>query len=348
MTEMFRIALTADFYTDGEPAFPDFDLSVLDTAPGIKYAPFAEHAEEIHPEQIADANGVIVLTPHVTQQSLLNSDNLLAISRFGVGYDGVDVAACTDADVALLITSGAVDRPVAEATIGWMIALSHHMQIKDRLVREGRWDDRKHYMGSELRDRTLGLIGFGGIARELVKLLSTFGMQETLVFDPYIDATTATELGVKQVELDELLTRSDFVSLHCPLNDSTKDLIGEREISLMKATAFLINTARGGIINEDALFEALTKNTIAGAALDCFSEEPFTSLERFEGLENILLAPHSIAWTHELFRDIGNTACQSLIDLALGRRPSGIVNPEVFDRPCFQEKWKRLTLSNTP
>jgi len=345
MNDLFRIALTGDFYKEGVATFPDFDLRLLDKFTGIEYSPFPTHDTEIQPEQIGDANGVIVLTPSVTRDSLSQSENLLAISRFGVGYDAVDVDACTENDVVLLITSGAVDRPVAEATVGWMISLSHHMQAKDRLVREKRWDHRSQYMGGELRDRTLGLVGFGGIARELLRLLSVFGMKETLIYDPVVDSTTAQSLGVIKVELDELLQQSDFVSLHCPLNDSTRNLIGARELSLMKPTSCLINTARGGIVDEPALIKALENNLISGAALDCFSEEPCSTPERFEGLENLILAPHSIAWTHEMFRDIGYQACQGLIDLAVGRGPAGVVNPEVFDRPSFQEKWSRLQIT---
>jgi phosphoglycerate dehydrogenase-like enzyme len=138
--------------------------------------------------------------------------------------------------------------------------------------------------------------------------------------------------------------QADFVSIHCPLNEQTRNLIGPRQLSLLKPTAYLINTARGGIIDEDALFDALSNNRIAGAALDCFASEPITAPPRWAGLDNVLLAPHAIAWTDELFRDIGRAACQGMIDLAQGRRPRGVVNPEVFDRPSFQQKWERLRL----
>jgi phosphoglycerate dehydrogenase-like enzyme len=299
---------------------------------------------ELAPEQLVGVHGVVVLTPRVTARSLANADDLLALSRFGVGYDSVDVAACTAADVALCIAVGAVDHSVAEATVGWMIALSHHMLAKDRMVRESRWSDRSQRMGSELRERTLGLIGFGGIGRAVTRMLSGFRMAPPLVFDPFLPPEVAAEHGARLVPLDELLAGSDFVSLHCPLNEKTRGLIGGRELALMKPTAFLLNTARGGIVDEDALFEALAAKRIAGAALDCFDVEPPPVPPRFAELDNVLLAPHAIAWTNELFRDIGRTACASLVELALGRRPRGVVNPEVFDRPSFQVKWRRLRL----
>lgn len=341
----FRVELTADFYdAAGQLKYADVGLDRLTSTRGIEVGQFAEHQPEIAAEQLAGVQGVLVLTPRVTAQSLSAAQDLLAVARFGVGYDSVDVAACTAADVVVCITAGAVDHSVAEATVGWMLALTHHVRTKDRLVRESRWNDRSRYMGSELRGRTLGLVGFGGIGRAVVRLLSGFGMQPPLVFDPFVSAAAVAEAGGRPVSLDELLSQSDFVSLHCPLNEQTRNLIGARELSLMQPTAYLLNTARGGIVDESALYAALAGRRIAGAALDCFAEEPPATPPRFADLENVLLAPHSIAWTNELFRDIGRMACQSLADLAQGRRPHGIVNPEVFGRPGFQEKWNRLRL----
>lgn len=341
--DSFRVALTADFYdAAGNTRYRDLGLSLFEPHPQIEVGRFAEHRAEIEPGQLAGVNGAIVLAPRVTKHSVSAADNLLAIGRFGVGYDSVDVAACTAADVLLYITAGAVDRSVAEATVGWMLALSHHLRAKDRLVREARWDDRSGYMGSELRERTLGVVGFGGIGRAVVKLLAGFGMQPPLVFDPFATAEALAEYGTKAVSLDELLAGSDYVSLHCPLNEQTRGLIGACQLARMKPTAYLINTARGGIVDEDALFDALSERRIAGAAIDCFVGEPLTAAPRIAKLDNVLLAPHCIAWTDELFRDIGRTACQGMIDLAAGRRPTGVVNPEVFEREGFLAKWRRL------
>ncbi len=339
----FRIALTADFYDSaGEPKFADLGLGLFDGNDGIQVTKFGEHRPEITSDQLADCAGVIVLTPRVTAASLTQSDDLLAIGRFGVGYDSVDVDACTKNDVLAMITTGAVDRPVAEATIGWMLALTHHMLTKDRLVRTGQWDDRTRYMGCELRDRTLGVIGLGGIGRTLVSLLQGFGMRQPIAFDPGVSADAFKELGVRCVSLDELLTTADFISIHCPLNEKTRGLIGAAEIARMRPAAYLLNTARGGIVNEDALFDALSNHRIAGAALDCFEVEPVTQPHRFGRLENVILAPHSIAWTAELFRDIGRTACQSMLDLSNGQRPVGVLNSELFGRESFRTKWSRI------
>ena len=340
----FRIALTNDFYdAEGRTKYRDIGLNLLESATDVTVERFGVHQPEIQPEQLVGVNGVIVLTPRVTAHSLSAADQLLGIGRFGVGFDNVDVAACTAADVALYITAGAVDHSVAEATVGWMLSLAHQSRTKDLLVRQARWNDRSQFMGRVLRNRTLGVIGFGGIGRALIRMLSGFGMQPPLVFDPFVAPEAIAEQGGKSVSLDELLSQSDFVSLHCPLNDQTRNLIGTRELGLMKPSACLINTARGGIVDESALYQALANHQIAGAAIDCFVGEPLLTPPRFAELDNVILAPHCIAWTDELFRDIGLSACQGMLDLAAKRRPRGVINPQVFDRPGFQEKWKRIT-----
>ena len=336
----FPVLMTGDFYgPDGSPKYRDMGLSVFAANPQIACKPFAEHRPEIGADQIGAAAGVIVLTPKVTAKSLANSKDLLAVGRFGVGYDTVDGPACTAADVLLFITPGAVNRPVAEATVGWMISLCHNVLIKDRLVHSANGTSGSKHMGRELRDRTLGVVGMGGIGKTVVELLRGFGMKQPLAFDPFLDEAGAQRAGVKAVSLETLLREADFVSVHCPLTDKTRNLIAAKEIAPDEAGAYLINTARGGIVVEDALFAALKERRIAGAALDCFEVEPVTKPHRFGELDNVIMAPHSIAWTDELFRDIGRAACQGMVDLSQGKKPMGVINAEVFDRKGFQEKW---------
>lgn len=338
------IALTADFYDDaGQPRFDDLGLDLLEDQNHLRITRFPQHQPLMTSDQLQGAFGALVLTPQVSAESIAGCEDLLIISRFGVGFDTVDVAACTDQDILVTITAGAVDRSMAEATIGWLIALTHQMLIKDRLVRTGDWDQRTSHNGCELRDRTLGIIGLGGIGQELVSMLATFGMKPPVAFDPFVPASVLSELGVRSVDLPELMQTADFVSIHCPLNEQTRGLVGAHELSLMKPDAYLLNTARGGIVDEEALYEALHQKHIAGAALDCFEGEPITSPSRFADLDNVILAPHSIAWTTEFFRDIGRTACRSLLDLSEGRRPHGVLNPQLFERDSFLSKWQRLT-----
>jgi phosphoglycerate dehydrogenase-like enzyme len=339
----FKVGLTADFYDPaGKPKFPDLGLSVLESCPGVQHYRLDRFEPQIAADQLRGAQGVVVLTPAVTVETLAEAENLLAIGRFGVGYDAVDVSACTAADVVAFITAGAVDHSVAEGTVAWMLALTHHLHTKDKLVRTGRWDDRAKYMGCELRERTFGAIGFGGIARATVTMLQSFNMKQPLAYDPFMDSATAERYGVRLVNLPELLSQADFVSVHCPLTPKTRGLIGPKELAMMKAGAYLINTARGGIVDEAALGEMLEQGKLAGAALDCFETEPLHQPHPLSHLENVIFAPHSIAWTHELFRDIGHAVCKGMVDLARGTQPQGVLNPEVFDRPSFQEKWARL------
>ncbi|MEO8270482.1 MAG: NAD(P)-dependent oxidoreductase [Aureliella sp.] len=346
MTKPFCIALTADFYDEaGAPRYVDFGLDTFDGHDGVEVSKFAEHRSEIGADQLSNCHASLVLTPRVTAKSLEGCEDLIAISRFGVGYDGVDVDACTANNVLVMTTPGAVDRPVAEATIGWMLALSHRMLQKDRLVRTGRWDDRSQYMGCELRDRTLGVVGLGGIGRELVQLLQGFGMRQPIAYDPFAPAEVLEELEVRPVGLEELLSTADFVSLHCPLNNETRGLIGAAQLQQMRPGACLLNLARGSIVDEEALYDALKSGHIAGAALDCFAIEPVITAPRLAELENVLLAPHCIAWTDEMFRDIGRTACKSLLDLSQGRRPHGMVNPKLLDTPAFARKLERIRSS---
>ena len=209
--QSFQVALTGDFLgPDGQPRYRDLGLDVFGSQPEIECRFFAEHRPEIEPDQLDGVQASIVLTPRVTARTVSRSEDLLAIARFGVGYDSVDVPACTAADVVVLIAKGAVDRPVAEATVGWMLALSHNVRQKDRLVREGRWGDRSGFMGCELRDRVLGVIGLGGIGKALIRLLEGFGMAQPLAFDPFVSPEDAARIGVRLVELDELLATCGF------------------------------------------------------------------------------------------------------------------------------------------
>jgi len=337
----FRIGLTADFFTpDGKPKFGEMGLDILEASSNVSYYGLGELEPQITADQANEADGLVVLTPAVTAETVTDCNRLLAIGRFGVGYDAVDVTACTNADVVVFITAGAVDRSVAEATVGWMLALTHRMRVKDALARTGKWDERSKHMGVELRDRVFGTIGFGGIARKTIDLLRGFGMKRPLVYDPFMEEAIILQHDCQAVDLPKLLASADFVSIHCPLTTETRGMIGHEELALMKPTSYLINTARGGIVDEAALVGALSLAQIAGAAIDCFETEPLRDVHPLSKFDNVILAPHSIAWTDEMFRDIGRMVCQGMVDLAEGRRPHGVLNPEVFERPGFVQKWE--------
>ncbi|MCI0590285.1 MAG: dehydrogenase [Gammaproteobacteria bacterium] len=339
----FRVGLTRDFLNErDELEFKDLGLSLLDASSRIEYEFLAERATVIRPEQVRDYDGIITFWPSYDRESFAGVDRLLGIALFGVGYDHVDVQACTDADVVLFNVAGAVDRPVAEAILTLMLSLSHHLFQKDRIARSGRWDDSIHWMGSELRDKVIGTIGLGGIARELCRLLTPFGVKQILVYDPLIPSEQARAVGSEVCSLERLLKSSDFVTINCPLNETTRNMIALRELSLMKPTAFLINTARGAIVNEQDLFRVLSERRIRGAGLDVFSQEPLPAGSLLLTLDNVIITPHALAWTDELFRDIGTMSCLGMSKLAHGEVPDHVVNKEVLRKTSFQRKLGRF------
>jgi phosphoglycerate dehydrogenase-like enzyme len=259
-----------------------------------------------------------------------------------VGYDMIDVEACTKHDVLLSITRDAVRRPVAEAILTVILALAKRVLQNDRLVREGRWEEQGRELGLGLRGRVLGTIGVGNIGAELVGLLRPLGLARLLAVDPYVSPGDAARLEVELTELDTLLSEADFVCVNCPLTEATRHLIGVDELRRMKPTAFLVNTARGPIVDEAALARALEERWIAGAALDVFEEEPLPADSPLIGLPNVILSPHSIAWTDELFALNGSGACENVLAVLRGEIPRHVVNRDVLERPGFKRKLSLL------
>jgi phosphoglycerate dehydrogenase-like enzyme len=335
---MFRVGLTRDFLTpQGALTYRDIGLDILDDADGLTYEFMKEYRSPVTADMLGGYDAVISLAPAYNAESFRGVGNLKAICRFGVGYDMVDLKSCTEAGVAVTITRGAVNYSVAEAVVTWMLALSHRLVEKNNLVRSGGWSQRSNYMGTELRGRTLGIIGIGGIGGRLVEMLGIFGMAAPLAFDPYADSARAAAMGVELVALDYLLQHADFISVNCPLTDETRNLVNESRLALVKKNAYIINTARGGIINEEALVSALNKGAFAGYATDVFATEPPPADHPFFTMENVLLAPHCIAWTHDMFSEIGRRACQQVVEVSQGKVPGDVVNKEVLD------KWQHYT-----
>jgi len=337
-----RVALSADFCdAQGHPVFPDIGLSLLDGHPGLAYEFLPEYEAEYLPGQLAGYDVLISLKPKVTAQSLAGISRLCAIGRCGVGYDNVDLQACTERGIAVFITPGGVVRPVAESIVLFVLALSHRLTIKDRLVRQGSWAESTRRLGREPRDRVVGTIGMGNIASEAVRLLRILDVRRFLAFDPYTTPERASQLGVELVSLEELLRASDYVLVNCPLTPQTRGLLGKEQFALMKPDAVLINTARGPIVQQAALIEALQSGQIAGAALDVFEQEPLSADSPLASMDNVILTSHSIAWTEELFRDMGRADCLGALAVYRGEAPGDIVNRDVLSHPLFLEKLAR-------
>lgn len=342
MADIFEVGFSADFVDrDGKPVFPGMDLSLLDSEPRIQHGFLAGMKPEYTPDQLEPYDVVISLKPRVSAASVEGLERLCAIGRCGVGYDNVDVAACTERDIAVYITPQGVVRPMASSIVLFVLALSHNLVRKDRLVRQGEWAASTRLFGREPRGRTVGTIGFGNIAREAVRLLRCFDVDRFLAADPFVSAEAAAALGVELTSLDGLLASSDYVLVNCPLNPSTRGLLGERELRLMRPDAVLINTARGPIVDEAALVRALRENWIRGAALDVFEQEPVNPDSPLLQMENVIVTSHSVGWTEELFRDMVRIDCEGAIALSRGDPPRDVVNREVLGRPGFQRKLNR-------
>lgn len=341
----FRVGLTHDFLSaDGSLALGDIGLELLKNNPKVEYEFLPNVGNELTPELVDQFDALLVLAPRVSARTLDGCQRLTLVARFGVGYDSVDVPACTRNHVLLSITPDGVRRPVAASALALLLAVSHKLLVKDRITRQGRWHEKLNFMGVGLTGRTLGLVGLGNIGREIFKLAAPLEMRH-LAYDPYASAEVAAFLGVELTELDDLLRRSDFVIICCALTAETHHLFEARRLALMKPSSFLINIARGPIVDQAALTDSLQNGRIAGAALDVFEKEPIDADDPLLSLENVLLAPHAICWTDELFRRNGLDACQSILDVAAGRVPKVVVNRDATDLPKMKVKLGRYSNS---
>lgn len=308
---MFQVGLTRDFLMpDGSLAFGDIGLDLLEQAPGVKHEFLAENTKELTADQVRDFDALLVLAPRVTGATLAGADRLTVLARFGVGYDTVDVDACTRNGILLTITPDGVRRPVATSVIAFVLALSHKLFVKDRLTRDARWGEKLAHMGVGLVGRVLGIVGFGNIGREVAKLAAPFDLR-VIAADPYVTREQAAAAGAELVDLDTLMRTADFVSVNCALTAETRHLIDARRLGLMKRTAFLINTARGPVVDEPALVAALRERRIAGAALDVFEREPEVEEALLE-LENVVLCPHLGSATLEAREAMGRLCLDAL------------------------------------
>ena len=342
MSAAFRVGVTRDFLKpDGSVAFQNIGLDLLEGADGVSWEFLESWSPEVQPEQVRGFDALLVLAPSVTAATLAGADQLVHMARFGVGYDNVDIAACTRAGVLVTITPDGVRRPVATSVLAYMLALTLRVFDKDRLTRAGNWANKLDVLGTGLIGRTLGIIGLGNIGREIVRLARPLGMRH-LACDPYVSAADASALDVDLVDMETLLRASDVVSINCPLTPETRHLLHRERMALMKPTAYLINTARGPIVDQRALTEMLVARRIAGAALDVFESEPIDPNDPLLKLDNVILAPHGICWTDECFQAMGESACRGIVDVAAGRVPPFIVNRDALLHPRLQVRLRDM------
>jgi len=294
----------------------------LDAAnePGLSHEQLAE--------QIPLYHGLIVRSAtKVTRDILAAGKNLRVVGRAGTGVDNIDVAAATASGIAVLNARGANAISAAEHTFALMISLARRIPAAHASISSGKWE-RAIFAGTELFGKKIGIVGLGQIGKEVAVRAAAFGMRVT-GHDPFLDATQFAAAGVAQLGIDAMLAQCDFMTFHSPLNAETRHMISHREFEIANKKLHVINVARGGIIDEAALYDALRQGRIAGAALDVFETEP-PDASRFAGLPNVVMTPHLGASTAEAQERIAVSIADGVADYLLHRRAANVVNPEVL------------------
>ena len=265
----------------------------------------------------------------VGDELLARCAGLLAVSTYGAGYDTVDVDACTRAGVCVMNQAGSNAGSVAEHAFGLILGLSKRIAESDRRLRRGERFARAEAIGIDLDGRTLGLVGIGHAGSRAATLGRAFGMT-VVACDPYVDPDEIARRGAEPVSLAELIARADVVSLHCPLDERTAGLFGSREFAAMKPGALFVTTARGGVHDEAALFDALAGGHLGGAGLDVWKVEPPVQGHPLLGLDNVVATHHTAGVTHDSRRRMASMAASQIVALARGEKPARLVNPEAW------------------
>lgn len=319
---------------------------LLDQSPATLGAAFGEklYSMQLEPHHVAAADGIVLIRPYVRRATFAKgAQRLIAIGRAGVGTDKIDLAACTEYDVAVFNAPDSLTHSTASAAMLFILALAKRLPAQERMARSGNWGAQAGVTGDDLVGQTLGIVGLGRISWELIRLLEPFGMR-VLASSRHCRPEEAAAHKVGLVELDTLLRESDYVSLHCALADSTRGFMGAREFELMKPTAYFINTGRGELVQQDALVRVLRERRIAGAGLDVFAHEPLAATDPLTGLDNVILTPHWLPTTHRAVRLVSVAMAKGILRAAHGEVPESVVNPEVLHRAGFRAKLARFAV----
>ncbi len=300
---------------------------------------FAPVLREAHAYQIGAARDELAPHFHAHAELLRRAPNLLIVSSNGAGFDPVDVEACTAAGVLVVNQSGGNAHSVAEHALGMMLTLSKRVIEADRRLRRERNVNRNDLIGNEVQGRTIGIVGIGNVGRRIAELCKGLLGMTVLAYDPFLSREEIAARGAEKVELDDLMRRSDFVSINCPLTKESRGMIGAAEFSLMQKHAYFITTARGFIHDEAALEEALRHKRIAGAGLDVWAKEPPPPDHPLLQFDNVVASPHTAGVTREARENMGRIAAQQILEALDGKRPPRIINPEVW--PRYSERFAR-------
>ncbi|PJG84421.1 hydroxyacid dehydrogenase [Conservatibacter flavescens] len=287
--------------------------------------------------ELLDAEGLIIRIGAIDRETLLQCKNLKVIGRPGVGVDDVDVKTATELGIPVVIAPGANTRSVAEHAFALMFACAKDLVRSDKETRKDNFAIRSSYKAYELNHKTLALIGYGRIGSILAQMSKAIGMN-IKVYDPFVTPETIIEQGYTYcVELDEVIKESDVISIHVPLTEKTRHLIGEHELGLMSPNTILINCARGGVIDEEALVKALQNNVIHSAGLDVFAVEPIDVNSPLFALDNVIVSPHMAGQTKEAASGVASMAAEGVLAVMSGERWENVCNPEVYNHPRWQK-----------
>ena len=278
-------------------------------------------------DRVVNADAVLVGVTPITQKIIDAAQVLKVVSRRGVGYDNIDLAALRRRKIPLTIVGAANSSTVAEHTLGFMLVLARKTMAYDRATRVGNWRFRESLVAMDLLGKTLLLVGFGRIGRAVASRATAFGIQ-VVAYDPLVPESVFEEFRVGAIkDLLSGLVTCDFLSVHVPLTPETSGLIGQKELAAMKPTAYIISTARGGVIDEEALLNALKMGLIQGAALDVFREEPLPANHPLLGLENVIFSPHSASLTRECAERMDTVAARNCLDAIDGKLDPAMIVP---------------------
>ena len=287
-------------------------------------------------DEMQDADALIVRIAKCDGHAIENSPKLKVIGRTGVGYDSVDVKTATEKGIPVVITPGANNRSVAEHAVAMMFALSKNLVEAQQEMCKGNWEIRGAKKAFELEGKTVGILGLGAIGRETAKICEGCGMK-VAAYDPFLSKEQVEGYGaVYYKDYEELLKASDVVSIHVPLTDETRNMIGKKQLSEMKKTALIINCSRGGIINEAELVEALKAGNIAGAGTDVFCNEPPKTDDPLLNCPNLIVSPHSAAQTREAVIKMAQMCVKGCLAVAEGKKWPYVADKSVYEH----EKWK--------
>ncbi len=280
--------------------------------------------EYVPEEELLEVDGVIVADSRITPESVKKARRLKIIQKFGVGVDIIPLKTCKEKGIYVCNIPGINSLDVAEFTLAAILSLLHRIRERDSLARKARWNERPRSLSERLTGKVVGIIGFGRIGRHVARLLQPFNVR-ILVYDPYVNEAAIKIYKAEKVDLDYLLRKSDVVTLHVPLTEETRHMIGQRELNLMKHSAILINTSRGAVVDERALYKALKAGRLKAAHIDVWSVEPVPANNPLLKLHNAQLSLHQASWTVDFFREATRFCVDNVLRVLRGSRPLNIV-----------------------